>query len=300
MRRQGRTVQQKLASIASRQHGVVSRAQLLDAGLSAAAIQRLIRRGTLLRAYRGVYRVGHSAPSLEAIYLAAVKACGDGSYLSGRAAAYLHGLVKGRQPRPEVTSPTERRVAGIRTRRSRRREPRDVTRVRGIPVTAVARTLVDLAAVLDAGELARACHEAGVRYRTTPRQVEEVLARRPRSPGATNLKRVMRGDVHVTLSKLERRFLELLKAAGLPLPETNRIASGRRVDCRWPAYRLTVELNGYRYHDSRHAWERDHRRAREAYARGDEFRSYTYNDVFEDPRAMLRELRELFSAKRPA
>jgi hypothetical protein len=53
---------------------------------------------------------------------------------------------------------------------------------------------------------------------------------------------------------------------------------------------LTVELDGYRYHSSRHAWEQDRRREREAYARGDQFRRYTYGDVFEAPRPMLAEL----------
>jgi very-short-patch-repair endonuclease len=104
---------------------------------------------------------------------------------------------------------------------------------------------------------------------------------------------VLRGDVHVTLSTLERRFLRLLKDANLPLPQTNKVAGGRRVDCRWPERRLTVELDGYRYHQSRHAWEQDRKREREARVRGDEFRRYTYGDVVEDPRFMLRELGEL-------
>jgi hypothetical protein len=131
---------------------------------------------------------------------------------------------------------------------------------------------VDLAAVLSVDDLARACHEAGVRYETTPRQVEAVPARRPNTKGAGKVREVLRGDVHVTLSKLERRFLERLREAGLPLPQTNRPAGGRRIDCRWPEHRLTVELDGYRYHNSRHAWELDRHREREARARGDEFR----------------------------
>jgi very-short-patch-repair endonuclease len=168
-------------------------------------------------------------------------------------------------------------------------------RWRGIPVTTVARTLVDLAAVLPLGALARACHEAGVRYRTIPAEIEGVLTRWPNSPGAAKLRRVVHGDVCVTLSRLEARFLERLREAGLPLPETNRLAGGRRVDCRWPEQRLTVELDGYRYHRSRHAWEQDRRREREARARGDEFRRYTYGDVFESPRFMLTELRSLLT-----
>src|SRR5207248_6202618 len=130
-------------------------------------------------------------------------------------------------------------------------------------------------------------------YRTTPRQVEAVLWRS--APGARNLRAVMRGEVHVTLSQLERAFLKLLRDAGLPLPVTNRLAGGRRVDCRWPEYRLTVELDSYRYHNSRRAWEGDRRRARAAYARGDEFRRYTWGDVFEDQRFMRAELRTLLS-----
>jgi hypothetical protein len=162
----------------------------------------------------------------------------------------------------------------------------------------VPRTLVDLAAVLEPDDLARTCHEAGVRYRTTPGQVEAVLGRRPNTPGAGNLRAVMAGDVQVTLSKLERRFLNLLREHNLPLPQTNRVAGARRVDGRWPEQRLTVELDSYRYHHTRHAWEQDRRREREARARGDEFRRYTYGDVVENPRLMLRELRALLSAAR--
>jgi very-short-patch-repair endonuclease len=149
---------------------------------------------------------------------------------------------------------------------------------------------VDLAAVLELDDLARACHEAGVLHGTTPAQVEAALARRPTIPGAPKLRQVVRGDVRVTLSKLERRFLARLRDERLPLPDTNRPAGGRRVDCRWPRHRLTVELDSYRFHHSRHAWEQDRRREREARARGDEFRRYTYGDVVEDPRFMLSEL----------
>jgi very-short-patch-repair endonuclease len=148
--------------------------------------------------------------------------------------------------------------------------------------------------MLSLDALARACHEAGVRYDTTPRAVEAALALRPTAPGAKKLRRIIHGDVRITLSKLESVFLELLRHDGLALPLTNRPAGGRRVDCRWPEHRLTVELDGYRFHNSRHSWEQDRRREREARARGDEFRRYTYGDVMEDPRFMLAELRLLF------
>jgi very-short-patch-repair endonuclease len=291
MRHPGRTVEQKLAWLATRAHGIVDREELLGAGITVKEITGRVRKGVLIREFPGVYRVGHRAPTVESSYLAAVRACGKGAALSGRAAAYLWGLIKGAVPGPEVTTRTERRIEGIKTRRTRGAV--EATTWRGIPVTTVARTLVDLAAVLSAEDLARACHEAGVRYGTTPRQVEAVLARRANTKGAGKLREVLRGEVRVTLSKLERRFLERLREAGLPLPQTNRPAGGRRVDCRWPGHRLTVELDGYRYHNSRHAWELDRRREREARARGDEFRRYTFGDVEEWPAWMLGELRTL-------
>jgi very-short-patch-repair endonuclease len=292
---QSRTVEQELARLAGRAHGVVGRAELLAAGITAEEIRKRLAKGLLIREHPGVYRVGHRAPSLEARYMAAVKACGEGAMLSGLAAAHLLGLVKGRPPPPEVTTRTERRMEGIATRRSRRTDRRDTTLWRGIPTTNAPRTLVDLAAVVDADTLARACHEAGVNHHTTPRQVEAVLARRPTTRGAAALRAVLAGEVPVALSRLESRFLAALREAGLPPPETNRRAGGYRVDCRWPAHRLTVELDSYRYHHSRHAWERDHHREREAYARGDRHRRYTHADVLEQPRAMLAELRELLS-----
>jgi very-short-patch-repair endonuclease len=164
----------------------------------------------------------------------------------------------------------------------------------------VARTLVDLAGVLALDELARACHEAGVRYSTTPTQVQAVLARRPRSRGAVKLKQILRGEIQISMSKLERRFLKLVRENRLVSPQTNRLVGVRRVDCRWPEQRLIVELDGYQYHQSRHAWEQDRRREREARARGDGFRRYTYGDVFEHPRLMLRELRALLPRQCPA
>jgi len=257
-----------------------------------------VERGLLLRVHRGVYRVGHRAPSVEATYLGAVLAGGTGAVLCGRSAAHLLGLVKGRPPPPEVITRTERRIGGVRTRRCRELDARAAVTVRGIPTLAVPHVIVDLAPDLEDDELARVCHEAGHRYRTTPRQVEAVLADRGNARGAGKLRRIMRGDVKVTLSKLEKRFLERLEAAGLPLPETNRLAGGRRVDCRWPEYRLTVELDSYTYHSSRHAWERDRRREREARKREDDFRRYTTGDVFDHPGAMLSELRSALA--RPA
>ena len=227
--------------------------------------------------------------------MAAVLACGEGAALTSAAGGFLYGLIKGSPPKPEVLAPKERKVRGVITHRVRRGAPPMTRRFKHIPVLVVPELLVALARTLSLGALARACHEAGVKYRTTPKQIAAVLAHRPNAPGAANLRRIAEGKELVTLSALERRFLKLLRENGLPLPITNRPAGGRRVDCRWPQHRLTVELDSYTFHNSRYAWEQDRRREREARARGDEFRRYTHGDVFESPDLMLAELFALFS-----
>ena len=285
-----------LSRIAASQHGVVTRRQLLGAGLSVDEVAHRVRLGVLLREHPGVYRVGHRAPSTEARYLAAVLACGDDALLTARAAAHLYGLIKGPAPPPEVTTKTHRRLPGVITKRTRH-QPEPNTH-RGIPITAVPRTLVDLASHLPLDALARACHEAGVRYGTTPRQVQAAMS--PHTKGAAKLRAILHGDTPITVSELERRFIKLLTAQRLPLPKTNRPAGSRRVDCRWPELRLTVELDSYRFHNSRHTWEQDRRREREAYARGDQIRRYTYADVTEQPASMLAELRALLLPARAA
>ena len=234
---------------------------------------------------------------MEATYLAAVLAAGDGAALTGRSAGHLWSILQGGVPSPVVITATERRIEGVRTIRSRGLAATDVTIFQAIPVTTVPRTLVELAADLRQGELARACHEAGVRFATTPAAVEAVLERRPNSPGGRKLRRIMKGEVHVTLSKLEARFLSLLRTDKLPVPVTNRPTGGRRVDCRWPDHGLTVELDSYTFHNSRHSWEQDRLREREARARGDEFRRYSYGDVMERPALMLRELHSFFAGR---
>jgi hypothetical protein len=157
----------------------------------------------------------------------------------------------------------------------------------------VAWTLADLAGVLTLDELGQAAHEAWFKHRVGAPAVDAVLARRPNLPGRKNLLQVMHGEQGVTLSYLERRFVAMLRRERLPLPVTNRPAGGRFVDCRWPVLRVTVELDSYGAHATRHAWEKDRAREREAYARGDQFRRFTYGDVLEHPRQMLGELRGL-------
>jgi hypothetical protein len=285
-----------VAAIAARQHGVIARWQLLNAGASRRWIAKRLDKGSLIRVYRGVYRVGHTAPSMEAAYMAAVLACGEGSAISGQAAAALLGLIRPRRvPNPDVTAPKERRIDGIETHWQRSDLRRDVRRCRGIPVTTAARTLVDLAESFSLDQLAGNA-PGGRPAPDNPRHVEAVLKRRPNAKGTAKLREVIWGDQGRILSELERAFIKLLKANRLPLPKTNRPAGGRFVDCRWPAHKLTAELDSYRYHRSRHAWEQDRQRERQAYARSDQFRRYTWADVVEHPDPTIRELRAVLAS----
>src|SRR5205823_2897871 len=135
------------------------------------------------------------------------------------------------------TTRTERKIDGLATRRSRGICDLRATTWRGIPVTTIPQILVDLAPTLSLDDLARVCHEAHVRG-TRPEHVEAIMRRN--APGTKKLRAVLRGDIPVTLSQLEKRFLALLEEHGLPVPHTNIVANERRVDCRWPDHHLTV------------------------------------------------------------
>src|SRR5215203_2634981 len=113
MRPENNTVERALAELASKAHGVVTRADLLTTGLTLAEFRTRARDGSLIRVHRGVYRVGHQAPSLEARYMAAVKAAGTGALLCRRAAAHLFGILKGSTPQPEVITTAQRRARGV-------------------------------------------------------------------------------------------------------------------------------------------------------------------------------------------
>jgi hypothetical protein len=293
MRPQRRKVDAILAELAGKAHGVVSRDELQAAGITNGQIKARLEAGSLIGMHRSVYCVGHRAASVEGRYLAAVKAVGLEAVLAGRAAAHLFALIRGVSPPPEVITKGQRRPRGVVVHRAAGILTTDSTHWRGIPVTTVQRTLVDLAAVLSEEDLARAVHEADVRHHITPDQIENVLDRRHNWPGRRKLRRVIRGEVPVTLSRLESRFLERLSAVGLPLPDTNSRVDGRYVDCRWREQCLTVELDSYRYHNTHHAWEHDRQREREARARGDEFRRYTWFDVDKEPEPILTDLRRL-------
>jgi very-short-patch-repair endonuclease len=238
--------------VARRQHGVVTIAQLRAVALgNPAVVANRVRAGRLHRVHRGVYAVGHGGLSREGRWIAAVLGSGAGAVLSHLSAAVHWNLWRRRVTTIDVRAPRRRQLAGVRARRCRRLDPRDVTVRDGIPVTTVARTLVDLTDVLDAHQLANVIHEAAFRSRFNLNATREAMAR---ANGRHHLDRLAEAlDAHSqgsagTKSANEDRFLALVRRAGLPEPLVNtHVQAGDRrieVDFFWPELNLCVEVDG--------------------------------------------------------
>jgi hypothetical protein len=270
------------SKIAGRQHGVITAAQLIALGLSRSGIDKWVRKGLLHREFRGVYRLGHAAPSIHARYMAAVLACGPGAALSGLTAAFHLGLVRRPPSLPEVSHPRERAIPGILSRQ--RQIPARTWQ--GIPTATVQQVIHDLAGTLPLDDLTRVCHEAEIKFK-----VKKVPTRGVR--GAAKLRAIYEGDHALVLSEMEREFKRVLETASLPLPKFNRRQGAHYIDARYTDPPVTIELQSYKHHSSRAAWETDFERQRAARRRGDEFRPYTWHDVFEAPADMVADIAAL-------
>jgi very-short-patch-repair endonuclease len=239
----------EVLALADAQHGVVTRAQLTELGLSAEAIKHRVRRGRLHGVRRGVYAVGRPQLTRLGTLMSAVLACGAGAALSGEAAAELYGIRRRRSDPIEVTVPgSDRKVASVLVRR-RRLTAAERTLCRGIPVTTAVRTLLDLAPRLARVELEAAVNEADKLDLIDPEALRAALDELPRRRGAPVLRELLdRRTFRLTDSELERRFLQIVQRTGLPPPETQRWLNGFRVDFYWPRLGLVVETDGLRYH----------------------------------------------------
>jgi very-short-patch-repair endonuclease len=251
-----------LAALASRPRGIVAATQLYALGFDPAWISRAVARGRLIRLHRGVYAVGHAALTRQSQLLAAVLACGPGAVGSHRSAAAAYRLLPSWPDEPEVTVAANRSSRpGIRTHRARRLERTQTTRRDGIPVTTPARTILDLAETASPTELELALAEGEalrVVYRST---VAAELQRTPGRRGARALRALLAQDrVARTRSELERDFLALIRRTDVPEPEMNAWLLGFQVDGLWPEARLVLELDSYRFHGTRKAFEDDRRR----------------------------------------
>jgi len=291
-----------LARLAHRQHGVVSIRQLTgDIGYSRHAVSRAVKAGRLHPLHRGVYAVGHTNLSPHGQCLAGVLACGDGALLSHYSAAWLWGMVKGSPVPVEVTTPIPRKLhVPVRRHHSRiltgdDREVRDE-----IPVTAVPRTLLDLAARIRYERLRRILERTEELRLLDLGPIEALLARSGRHRGTRPLANAIalyRPPPFIR-SEVERLFLDLVLAAGLPRPATNFVEAGYELDAYWPERRFAVELDVYETHGGREAFERDRFRQEELKLAGIEMIRVTGTRLEREPSRVIERLARLLADRR--
>ncbi|MDQ6744477.1 MAG: DUF559 domain-containing protein [Actinomycetota bacterium] len=286
---------QRVATIASAQRGRVSRRQLLAAGLSAKMIEGRLASGRLHSKHRGVYAVGHAAAVELGDETAALLAAGDGAVLSHASAGSLWEILRHpRDPRIHVTVAECRfpRRAGVCVHRSTTLLPHDLRIRRWLPVTSPARTLLDLAGVVDARDLELALDEALRHKLLTPAQVADMVARAPHRAGAPALAALLgrAGCETVTRSEAEEMLLALIRRAGLPEPQLNVRCQGYLVDALWPALRVVVEVDGHLYHGSRRAFEDDRAKGAALSAAGYGVVRITVRQMTGEPHAVIARL----------
>jgi hypothetical protein len=261
MRDQNASRQQAVAALARRQHGVAEHGQLIRLGLSPSAIGRWVADGRLHRVHRGVYSVGHRLLTAHGRWMAGVLACGRSAVLSHQCAAALWDLLRSSSPKVHVTSSGRGSPRGLNVHRVRRLHPEDCTVVDGIPVTTVARTILDLAEALTPRQLIRVLEQAERLGVFDLIAIERVLARNPGRHGTKPLRAAIVA-VHgepppFVNSEWERDFLDFCEDHDIPKPELNVIVEGFLVDAFWRDRNLIVELDSWRHHRSRRAFEED-------------------------------------------
>jgi Transcriptional regulator, AbiEi antitoxin len=290
-----------LADLASRQHGVVSIRQLLGPlGYSASGVSRAISGGRLHRLHRGVYAVGHTNLSPQGHYLAAVLACAPGALLSHVSAAWLWGILRQRSGVIHVTTPTRRHAKAYLRLHHAALIGDDRAIREGIPVTALPRTLLDLASLLSANRLQRIIERSEELQILDLRPIDALLVRAGGHPGAGRLRRALAlyRAPPFTRSGLERRFVELVKEAGLPTPSTGFNIAGHELDVYWKRERFVVELDVYSTHGSREAFERDRVRQEELKLIGIEMIRITGPRLDREPQTVIERVVALLEQRR--
>jgi very-short-patch-repair endonuclease len=262
-----------IVELAARQHGIVTTAQLLDAGVGRRSIARRVARGWLVPLYRGVYQVGPVA-ARHGAEMAAVLAIGEDAALSHQSAAAMWGF--GRRDRVvhvTVARRGRRSRPGIQVHQSL---SLNAAVHQGLPITTPARTLRDLRTVLPRADLERAEEQAHILGLVIPDGAPEPA---------------------FTRSEAERRLKALCKAAGLPLPKTNAIVAGWEVDAYWPAHRVIVEVDGWTYHRTRQAFERDRRKDAALTAAGQRVVRITWRRLTAEPISLSAQFGALLAVR---
>jgi very-short-patch-repair endonuclease len=280
-----------ILELARGQHGLVARVQLLAAGLRPGAVDRRLRTGQLRRVHAGVYQVGPVA-SPRAGEMAAVLACGGERVAIGHDTAALLWQLPGPSIKESIAvivwGAHRGRRPGIRVHRSRLL-PEEVTRLDGVPVTTPARTLLDLAGWLGPRELERAVAHAERADLIEPAMLRKLLERHRRRRGVRSLRAfVTNGRTAAFVrSEAEARLLGLVRSGGLPEPATNVQVRGFEVDLFWRGQRLVVEVDGFAYHSSVRAFERDRSRDATLTAAGMRVMRFTWQQLVDQPNRIL-------------
>jgi very-short-patch-repair endonuclease len=291
-----------IARIADRQHRVVTRGQLLAAGLSAGMIRHRVENGRLFKLHPGVYAVGTADPGRLGHLLSAVFARGNNAVLSHRSAAVLWRLLEAKPGPIDVTVPGKKAELrnGIRRHSTRGLPAADTTTRLRIPCTTVERVLIDLAATRSR-ELERAVEEGFVKKLIGRTRMQDALDRANGRAGTGGLKRLLAGllpELPFTRSELERRLLKLIASANLPMPIVNRHREEHRVDFDWPASKLIVETDGRGIHDNPYAFEEDRRRDLDLQLADWHVIRLTWRQVAEQPERVLALMRKRITAGR--
>lgn len=279
-----------IQELAARQRGVVTRGQLLAAGVGRREVDGRLSRGLLRRLHRGVFRVGPiAAPGMRE--LAACLACGPAALVGGRSAAGLWQILaelRSDEPVVILVCGRERRHPGIRVQRVAGLVEDERTVLDGIPITTPARTLCDVAATIPIEELERALARALARRLLTRAAIERAVARASGRPGIGRLRALLAGDIPpFTRSEAEDRLLALIRRADLPEPEVNVRIAGCEVDFLWRAQRLVAEVDGYAFHADGIAFENDRRRDLLLASRGFRVVRVTWRQLGREPETVL-------------
>lgn len=294
----------RLIVIAEAQRGRVSRRQLHAAGVPPSTVTSWCASGLLRRVHTSVFAVGPDIQVPLQAETAALLAVRDGAALSHHTAARLWGM---RGPNAGdgrvhvlVAGASLRRRDGFAIHRTGLLERRDIRILQALPVTSPARTLLDLSPVIGGRELERALDQALVQRRCDLRAVAELLARCGRHRGRGRLQALL--DAHATTtftrSEAEERFLALVREAGLEQPLCNVWRHGFEIDFLWPDRSLAVEIDGFAYHGTRAAFERDRRRDARLRAAGITVIRVTWRRLIQEPIAVMVEIAQALALAR--
>jgi hypothetical protein len=288
------TVDERLRAIVDLQRGLVSRGQLLDGGITANVVDRLVRSGRLRRIHAGVYAVLRTAAIPWAAETAALLAARPGALLSHHTAAALWGLRQAESGDGQVHAlvlgdSRPARPVGVCVHRTAHLAPGDVRMRRGLPVSSPVRTILDVAPALSPSPLEVMIDQALFANLIRQSDVERLRKCSRGRRGCGHLVAILSGDDApvMTRSEAERIFLGLIRRAELPMPEVNIRGDGVEPDFMWRNERLIVEIDGWDSHGTQRAFEDDRRRDAIHRAAGFSTMRVTCRQLRDEPLAVL-------------